>query len=103
MARKASTIHDVALRAGVSAATASNVFSGNRPVGEESRRRVTKAAAELSYRPNHLAAALRARRSQLIGTVVPEISNPFFASLVHGMEEQAADSPYELVLVSSSE
>ncbi|HLW93303.1 MAG TPA: LacI family DNA-binding transcriptional regulator [Roseiarcus sp.] len=103
MSRKAPTIHDVALRAGVSAATASNVFNRNRPVGEESRARVAKAAADLGYRPNHLAAALRAKRSRLIGVVVPEISNPFFASLVHGIEEQAADSPYELVLVSSSE
>jgi LacI family transcriptional regulator len=103
VSRKAPTIHDVALRAGVSPATASNVVNGNRPVGEESRARVLKAIAELGYRPNHLAAALRARRSRLVGVVVPEISNPFFASLVHGIEEQAADSNYELVLVSSSE
>jgi LacI family transcriptional regulator len=100
---RAPTIHDVAERAGVSAATASNVVNGNRPVGKESRVRVLKAIADLGYRPNHLAAALRARRSRLIGVVVPEISNPFFASLVHGVEEQAAESDYELVLVSSSE
>ncbi len=103
MSRKVPTIHDVALRAGVSPATASNVVNGNRPVGEGSRARVLRAIAELGYRPNHLAAALRAKRSRLIGVAVPEISNPFFASLVHGIEEQAAASDYELVLVSSSE
>ena len=84
MSRKAPTIHDVADRAGVSPATASNVVNGNRPVGEDSRVKVLKAIAELGYRPNHLAAALRARRSRLIGVAVPEISNPFFANLVHG-------------------
>jgi len=103
LSRKAPTIHDVALRAGVSPATASNVVNGNRPVGDESRARVMKAIGELGYRPNRLAAALRAKRSRLIGVVVPEISNVFFASLVHGIEEQAAASGYELVLVSSSE
>jgi len=103
VSRKAPTIHDVALRAGVSPATASNVVNGNRPVGEESRARVLRAIAELGYRPNHLAAALRAKRSRLIGVAVPEISNPFFASLVHGLEEQAAASDYELVLVSTGE
>jgi LacI family transcriptional regulator len=103
LSRKAPTIHDVASRAGVSPATASNVVNGNRPVGEQSRARVVKAIADLGYRPNHLAAALRAKRSRLVGVVVPEISNPFFASLVHGIEEQAAHSDYELVLVSSSE
>jgi LacI family transcriptional regulator len=103
MSRKAPTIHDVALHAGVSPATASNVVNGNRPVGKGSRARVMKAIAELGYRPNHLAAALRAKRSRLIGVVVPEISNPFFANLVHRIEEQAAATEYELVLVSSSE
>ena len=56
---KPPTIRDVAARAGVSVATASNVVNGNRPVGEASRRRVLEAIAELGYQVNRAASALR--------------------------------------------
>ena len=61
---RAPTIRDVALRAGVSVATASNVVNGNRPVGEASRRKVVEAIAALGYRVDRAASALR-------GTVDP--------------------------------
>ncbi len=56
---KTSTIRDVALRAGVSVATASNVVNGARPVGEASRRRALEAIAALDYRLNRAAGELR--------------------------------------------
>ena len=101
--RNTPTIRDVARRAGVSAATASNVVNGKRPVGEASRKAVNEAIAELGYRLNSLASALRGRRSRLIGILVPDVANPFFASLVHSIEIEAARSDYELVLVTSGE
>ncbi len=61
MTRTRPTIRDVALRAGVSVATASNVVNGNRPVGEASRRRVVEAIAALGYRLDRAASALRGR------------------------------------------
>jgi len=103
VSRKAPTIRDVALRAGVSVATASNAVNGNRPVGEESRRNVLKAVAELGYRLNRAASSLRGNSSRLVGMVVPDITNVFFAGLIHGVEEQAERSGYDLLLVSSSE
>ncbi|HEY1942756.1 MAG TPA: LacI family DNA-binding transcriptional regulator [Roseiarcus sp.] len=103
MSRKAPTIRDVALRAGVSVATASNVVNGNRPVGEESRRAVLEAVAALGYRLDRAASSLRGAASRLVGMVVPDITNVFFAALVHGVEEQAEKSGYDLVLVSSNE
>ena len=103
MSGKAPTIRDVALRAGVSVATASNVVNGNRPVGEESRRAVIEAVAALGYRLNRAASSLRGSASRLVGMVVPDITNVFFAALVHGVEEQAERSGYDLVLVSSGE
>jgi DNA-binding LacI/PurR family transcriptional regulator len=56
---KTSTTRDVALRAGVSVATASNVVNGARPVGEASRRRVLESIAALDYRLNRAAGELR--------------------------------------------
>jgi len=91
------TIRDVALRAGVSVATASNVVNGVRPVGEASRRKVLEAIAALDYRLDRAASALRGRSTRLIGMVVPDITNVFFASLVHGVEGLAERDGYEAV------
>ena len=100
---RAPTIRDVALRAGVSVATASNVVNGARPVGEASRRKVLEAIAALDYRLDRAASALRGRSTRLIGMVVPDITNVFFASLVHGVEEFAERDGYDLLIVSTSE
>jgi LacI family transcriptional regulator len=100
---KTPTIRDVAARAGVSVATASNVVNGNRPVGEASRRRVLEAIAELGYQVDRAASALRGASTRLVGMIVPEIANVFFASLVHGVEALAERDGYDLLLVSTSE
>jgi LacI family transcriptional regulator len=97
------TIRDVALRAGVSVATASNVVNGARPVGEASRRKVLEAIAALDYRLDRAASALRGRSTRLVGMVVPDITNVFFASLVHGVETLAERDGYDLLIVSTSE
>ena len=97
------TIRDVALRAGVSVATASNVVNGNRPVGEASRRKVVEAIEALGYQVDRAASALRGSSTRLVGMVVPDITNVFFASLVHGVESLAERDGYDLLLVSTSE
>ena len=103
MAGRAPTIRDVASRAGVSVATASNVVNGNRPVGEASRQRVAEAIAALGYRLNRSASSLRGKSTRLVGMVVPDITNVFFASLVHGVEALAESDGYDLLIVSTSE
>src|SRR6202161_1637429 len=97
------TIRDVALRAGGSVATASNVVSGVRPVGEASRRKVLEAIEALDYRLDRAARALRARSTRLVGMVVPDITNVFFASLVNGVEALAERDGYDLLIVSTGE
>jgi LacI family transcriptional regulator len=100
---RAPTIRDVALRAGVSVATASNVVSGVRPVGEASRRKVLEAIEALDYRLDRAASALRGRATRLVGMVVPDITNVFFASLVNGVEALAERDGYDLLIVSTGE
>lgn len=97
------TIQDVARLAKVAPATVSNVLNGTRPVAEIRKERVLAAVEELGYRPNALAASLRRKETRTIGVVVPEITNPFFAALVHRIEELAAESDYQILLVSSNE
>src|ERR1043165_4326254 len=97
------TIQDVAKLAKVAPATVSNVLNGTRPVAEIRKDRVLAAVKKLGYRPNALAASLRRKETRTIGICVPDLTNPFFAALVHRIEELAADSDYQILLVSSNE
>ncbi|MGY3205306.1 LacI family transcriptional regulator [Streptomyces sp. TE5632] len=80
------TLKDVARASGCSVATVSRVLGGTRPVGPEIARRVKEAADRLGYRPNQVARALRSRSTGTIGLVLPQITNPFFPSLVQEVE-----------------
>src|SRR5579863_436882 len=95
------TIRDVALRAGVSIATASRALSGSRRVSEESANRVARAARSLDFRPNMVASSLRRQTTNTIGLVIPQISNPFFPALVESIERQLETSARKLLLADS--
>ncbi|WP_459156643.1 LacI family DNA-binding transcriptional regulator [Salinifilum ghardaiensis] len=78
---------DVARRAGTSAAVVSYVLSGGpRPVAAATRERVLRAADELGYRRNRIAAALRSGSSGMVGLVLPDTLNPHFAALGRHVE-----------------
>ncbi|MDI3402414.1 LacI family DNA-binding transcriptional regulator [Streptomyces cavernicola] len=76
------TLRDVARASGCSVATVSRVLAGTRPVGAETAERVRAAAAQLGYRPNQAARALRSRATGTVGLVLPQITNPFYPALV---------------------
>lgn len=84
-----STMRDVAERAGVSAKTVSRVMNDDRYVSAEVRRRVEEAIAELKYVPNLLARTFRSGRDAAIGVAIPDISDPFFATLTREVEQIA--------------
>lgn len=82
------TMADVARHAGTSIAVVSYVVNGGpRPVAAPTRERVLAAAAELGYRHNRVAAALRSGSSGLVGVVLPDTVNPYFAALGRRLEE----------------
>ena len=95
------TMNDIAHRAGVSLGTVSHVINGNVPVRDEVRARVQKEIDELGYQPNHLSRALRTNRTNLIGMDIPDITNPFFPSVVRGVEDVAFGSSYRLLLCNA--
>jgi LacI family transcriptional regulator len=96
------TIRDVATRAGTSTAVVSYVLNdGPRPVAPATRARVLTAVAELGYRRNNLARALRANRSGTIGLVVPDLAKPFFAELVRAIEDAAFTRGFRLLVGSA--
>lgn len=97
------TIRDVAKRAGVSVATVSYVINGSKPVAPETAARVRQAMEELDYHPNAVAQSLRTRTTHVIGVVVSDIANPFFAALVRGAEDYARQNGYSLIICNTNE
>ena len=85
-------LRDVAERAGVSITTVSRILNGRETgvvIREETRARIVAAAAELGYKPNLLARALRGSRSSLLGVIVRDISDPFHTQVLRGVNEVA--------------
>ena len=80
------TLKDLARLAGVHPSTVARVLNGDpqQRVRPEVRDRIVSLARTHGYQPNGLARALRLKRSRLIGTMIPDISNPFFSALFRG-------------------
>ena len=89
---------EVAQGAGVSLATVSRVLNGSSAVSIDKRRAVMDWIRRLDYRPNATAQTLARKRAYLIGVVLPEISNPFFAEVLHQIEASAFVSGFNVVV-----
>ncbi len=97
------SITEVARLAGVSIATASRVVSAaDYPVSAATRARVLEAARTLDYVPNELARGLLKRQIPVVGVIVHDITDPYFAEIVRGVEDAASKAGY-LVITCSSE
>jgi LacI family repressor for deo operon, udp, cdd, tsx, nupC, and nupG len=93
-----SNIREVAKRAGVSTATVSRVLSRPDVVSPDTRSRVLKAVERLGYAPNSVAKNLRTLKSRKLLVTVPDISNPFFALILQGIEDMAQKNGYAVLL-----
>ncbi len=92
------TIKEIAQRAGVSPATVSRVLNGKAWVSEEKRRVVNEWITQLGYKPNQVAQTLVGTRSFLLGLVITDVSNPFFADVVKLVQQEAFLSGYSILL-----
>ncbi len=103
--RARATIVDVASEAGVHPSTVSRVLNGHAgtTVTEVTRERVLAAADRLGYRPSALARSLRLQRTLTLGMLVPDITNPFFSSIIKGAEDAARQRGYNLILCNSED
>ncbi len=93
-----STIKDVAKIAGVSIATVSRVVNNGSKVGKKTRDKVLKVMQDIGYKPNANARALVTQKNTTIGVVIPELTDPFFASLANGVEKVARQHNMQLLL-----
>jgi DNA-binding LacI/PurR family transcriptional regulator len=94
-------LRDIAKAAGVTVATASRSLNGAYGVNRHTRDRVLEAAVRLNYRPNRLARGLVTGRSQMLGLIVSDIRNPFFAEVARGAEDAAYAAGCDVVLCNS--
>jgi LacI family transcriptional regulator, galactose operon repressor len=95
------TIYTVASHAGVSIATVSRVLGGGAPVRERTAQRVLASARAVGYRLNGTARALATRRHGAIGVVFPNLSGPYYAGVIMGLEE-AAQALGQSVLIAGT-
>jgi LacI family transcriptional regulator len=95
---KNTSIKDIAKEAGVAISTVSYVVNKKDLVADKTKKKVLKAIEKLGYEPNFIARSLRTKKTSTIGVIVYDISNPFVAQIVRGMEEIVKIRGYIMVL-----
>lgn len=95
---KKTSIKDIARESGVAISTVSHVINNTKFVADATREKVVKAIEKLHYRPNLIARGLRTKSSRTIGVLLPDISQPFFAQVVKGIESVARLRNYTLIM-----
>ena len=103
MSNKKTTVHDIALKLGITASTVSRALNDHPRISAATKKLVLKTAKEVNYQPNHIAAALRMGKSKLIGVIVPTANRNFFSSVVRGIDEIADSLGYRVILCQSYE
>ena len=104
--QKAVKLKDVAEAAGVSLSTASRALSGQAAryrISTETERLVLATANRLSFQPSQVAQSFRSQQTRLLGVVLPDVSNPFFASIAREVTTHAEENGYSVLLADSRE
>ena len=92
------TIYDIAKKLNITAATVSRALNNNPKISEKTRKLVIETAAEMNYKQNKLALALKSGKSNNVGVIVPHIDRNFFASTIRGIEEELYPHGYQVII-----
>jgi LacI family transcriptional regulator len=103
MTAQRASVKDVALLAGVSVGTVSNVLNRPESVTDKTRTRVEQAMAQLNFHRNASARQLRAGVSRTVGVIVMDVGNPYYTELARGIEDRLAADDHTLILCSSDD
>jgi DNA-binding LacI/PurR family transcriptional regulator len=95
------TIYDVAREAGVSTATVSRALNDTGQIAPATRKAIEETVERLGYRPNTIARSLVTKSTQTIAFLLPDITNPFYASLVSGIQQIALASHHTMLLCTT--
>jgi len=100
------TLSDIAAKVGVSVSTVSRVLNSKASdyrISPETESLILRAAEELRYRPNQIARGLRLKKTNTMGLVTPDVSNPFFAHIIKAVQHAAHGLGYSLVVCNTDE
>jgi LacI family transcriptional regulator len=97
----AATIKEIAAKANVSIATVSRVLNNDSKVKEKTKQQILKIAEDLNYKPNLLARNFVKKTSNIIGLILPEISDEFFTEIIKGVDEVTYTQGYYTMVASS--
>src|SRR5690554_6228227 len=100
------TLNDIAEQAGVSVSTVSRVLNKKASkyrISRETEAAILEAARNLKYRPNQIARGLRLNKTNTLGIIAPDISNPFFAYVIKRVQNVAHHLGYSVVVCNTDE
>ena len=97
------TLKDIAIRANVSTSTVCRALQNSHDIGREKKDEIKAIAKELGYKPNLVARSLRLMKTNVIGVVVPDNTNPYFAAMLKGIEEKARANGFIVVVINTNE
>lgn len=101
--RKDITIYDIAKDLGISPTTVSRALNNHPAVNKNTRQKIFEAATEMGYQSNLFASNLRKQRTSAIGVIVPLLNSSFQSSVIAGMEKEANQAGYNLIISQSME
>lgn len=96
------TIKDIAKAAGVSHTTVSRALNGSSAVASATAQRILETAERLGYVPNSVARSLKTKRSNLLGVMITRFDDPFFAEVLHGIEDRLSERDYSFIVAASN-
>lgn len=103
MAKKRTTIHDIARELDITASTVSRALKDHPRISDSTKESVIAMAKKMNYQPNSIAAALRRGTSNLVGVIIPTVDRNFFASVVRGVEDVLNDTSYNVIICQSND
>jgi len=103
MKNKQTTIHDIAEQLSITASTVSRALKDHPRISDSTKEQVIETAKKLNYHPNHIAAALRKGKSNIIGVIIPMADRDFFASIIRGIEEVINQAGYRVIISQSND
>jgi LacI family transcriptional regulator len=101
MKKKYVTIRDIAKRAGVSINTVSRALNNKPDISEETKRKILKIARELGYVKNATASSLRSKQTNIVGVIIADSANPFYAEVLKGIEAASRKHGYQIMLMNT--
>ncbi|WP_225036917.1 LacI family DNA-binding transcriptional regulator [Winogradskyella sp. SM1960] len=97
------TLKELAALLNISVSTVSKALNDSHEISENTRIRVKELAAKLNYKPNRIAQQLKTNKTKIIGVILPTVTNPFFAEVLHGIEKTATSNDYDIIVCLSNE